>query len=294
MFGNLLLISLAILNVRSSSHIPECPVAMDVAFMIDVSGSITLRDMADLKTLISKVISQFVITVDGAHLALMTFADKANDQYYFKDEQNVFSIQEAVSSLSHPGGGSNMDVAFEEARRLFSEAAGGRAIVTRVLVIATDADFYDQEFKLAVSSSQLVKDDGIIIIGLGISSKVKPIMLKALASSVEQILLVPHSASSVKKDITGDLISMICEVARKPEAIVSLRKEGSALQGHVIKSMYTDSVLLCALTCLNTRNCFSFNYKMNSQHCELNHTNRLTSADDLILNRDSAHYEMVF
>ena len=69
----------------------------------------------------------------------------------------------------------------------------------------------ENDFKLAVNSSQQVKDDGIIIIGLGISSQVKPIMLKALASSEEQILLVPHSASPVKKDITGDLISMICE-----------------------------------------------------------------------------------
>ncbi|XP_066021500.1 von Willebrand factor A domain-containing protein 2-like [Pocillopora verrucosa] len=265
MFWILLLSSLAILNVRSSRHIPECPVAMDVAFMIDVSGSIMQPDLAALKTLISKVISQFAITAD-----------------------------EAVQGLSHPGGGSKMVVAFKEARKLFSEAAGGRDFVTRVLVIATDADFYENDFKLAVNSSQQVKDDGIIIIGLGISSQVKPIMLKALSSSEEQILLVPHSASPVKKDIAGDLISMICEVARKPEAIVSLRMEGSALQGHLIKAMHSDNELLCALACLNTRNCFSFNYSMNSQLCELNHTNRLTSSDDLILNPDYAHYEMVF
>ena len=33
--------------------------------MIDVSGSIMQPDLAALKTLISKVISQFVITADG-------------------------------------------------------------------------------------------------------------------------------------------------------------------------------------------------------------------------------------
>lgn len=90
------------------------------------------------------------------------------------------------------------------------------------------------------------------------------------------------------------LLLFFVSVARKPEAIVSLRMEGSALQGHLIKAMHSDNELLCALACLNTRNCFSFNYSMNSQLCELNHTNRLTSSDDLILNPDSAHYEMVF
>lgn len=33
--------------------------------MVDVSGSIIQSDLAALKTLISKVISQFVITADG-------------------------------------------------------------------------------------------------------------------------------------------------------------------------------------------------------------------------------------
>lgn len=74
-------------------------------------------------------------------MALMTFADTVNDQYFFKNRQDIISIHKAVQSLSHPGGGSNMDTAFSEARRLFSSAEGGRISVTRALVIATDADF---------------------------------------------------------------------------------------------------------------------------------------------------------
>ena len=38
---------------------------MDVAFMIDVSGSIIPPDLPALKTLISKVIYQLVKTADG-------------------------------------------------------------------------------------------------------------------------------------------------------------------------------------------------------------------------------------
>ena len=71
----------------------------------------------------------------------MTFADSVNDHYYFKDKQDIISIHTAIQHLSHPGGGSDMDIAFSEARRLFSSAEGGRSLVTRVLVIATDADF---------------------------------------------------------------------------------------------------------------------------------------------------------
>ena len=71
----------------------------------------------------------------------MAFADTANDQYFFKDKQDITSIHKAISALSHPGGGSDMVIAFNEARRLFSSAEGGRNLVKRVLVISTDADF---------------------------------------------------------------------------------------------------------------------------------------------------------
>lgn len=74
-------------------------------------------------------------------MALMTFADSVNDHYFFKDKQDIISIQKAIRRLSHPGGGSDMVIAFREAHKLFSSAEGGRSLVTRVLVIATDADF---------------------------------------------------------------------------------------------------------------------------------------------------------
>ncbi|KAJ7376578.1 hypothetical protein OS493_033739 [Desmophyllum pertusum] len=119
-------------------------------------------------------------------------------------------------------------------------------------------------------------------------------MLKAISSSEEQILLFPDPNSPVKEDITADVTVMMCEVARKHDAIVALVKETSALQGHVIISLHVESELSCALMCLNTRNCFSFNYKMNKQICELNHTNKFTSPNDIILDLDSTYYEMDF
>ena len=83
-------------------------------------------------------------------------------------------------------------------------------------------------------------------------------------------------------------------VTRKSEAIVHLVKEQSTLQGHLILSIQTDNELLCAMKCLNTANCFSFNYKRYNNVCELNHTNKLTSPNDLTRDLHSVYYEMVF
>ena len=62
-----------------------------------------------------------------------------------------------------------------------------------------------------MNSSQQVKDDGIVIIGLGITANVNNEMLKTIASSKDQVLIFPDFTSPVKVDITGDLTAVICE-----------------------------------------------------------------------------------
>ena len=71
----------------------------------------------------------------------MSFADDINNLLLFKNLQNISAVHEAIGRLTHPGGGSNMAVAFSEARKLFSFANGGRKHVTRVLVVASDGNF---------------------------------------------------------------------------------------------------------------------------------------------------------
>ena len=83
-------------------------------------------------------------------------------------------------------------------------------------------------------------------------------------------------------------------VTRKSEAIVHLVKENSALQGHVMLSFQARDELFCALKCLNTVNCFSFNYKTYGNICELSHANKFTSPMDLKRDLDSDYYEMKF
>lgn len=43
----------------------ECPVVMDTAFMIDVSGSIPWQDTSDVKELMTKVTSRFIVSPTG-------------------------------------------------------------------------------------------------------------------------------------------------------------------------------------------------------------------------------------
>ena len=63
-----------------------------------------------------------------------------------------------------------------------------------------------------MESSQLLKDDGIVIIGLGISSNVNTEQLQGIASYKEQVLILPDARTPARVELISDEITtMICE-----------------------------------------------------------------------------------
>ena len=64
----------------------------------------------------------------------------------------------------------------------------------------------------ALNFSQQVKDDGIVIIGLGISSAKKE-MLQKIASSQDQVVIFPpfEPDSAVKEGMTNEVTEILCE-----------------------------------------------------------------------------------
>lgn len=83
-------------------------------------------------------------------------------------------------------------------------------------------------------------------------------------------------------------------VDRKPEVVVSRSAEECALRGHVIGTMHAWDDFACAFSCLHTKNCFSFNFKGSFQPCELNHSNKLASPQDIVVDSDAIYYDLVF
>ena len=71
----------------------------------------------------------------------MSFADSTDYYHFFNNTQDIKTVQDAIRRLTHPGGGTNMAVAFNDARNMFSLAEGGRRRVIRTLVVVSDGDF---------------------------------------------------------------------------------------------------------------------------------------------------------
>lgn len=106
--------------------------------------------------------------------------------------------------------------------------------------------------------------------------------------------LLKNSTSENGNSLLTLVPTLFHSVDRKPDVFVARSAEESALQGHVIDTVHAWDDFSCAFSCLHTKNCFSFNFKEKSHVCELNHSNKLTSPQDLVLDLDSSYYELMF
>ncbi|KAJ7389308.1 collagen [Desmophyllum pertusum] len=208
----------------------ECTTVLDIVFMIDSSQSMTNKEFSDTKTFISNVIPHLNPSSKGTHVGILAFANSANIKHSFTDVQDIGTIKKALDQI-FLSGSANIVIAFNEAKRQINEVHGGEEHKRRrVLIVASNGKYPYPS--LAAPSAKQLKDDGIVIISLGLDTgNVNKAQLESVATSKSHVI-TPQSTSD--DSAMSELLQMICAVDRKPDVFVSRSAEESALQGHVI------------------------------------------------------------
>ena len=73
---------------------------------------------------------------------------------------------------------------------------------------------------------------------------------------------------------------------------VSSSEGTTALVGHVISTVLAWDDFSCGFSYLHTKNCYSFNFRKRTRVCELNHSNKMASPGDLVIDFESVYYEL--
>lgn len=87
----------------------------------------------------------------------------------------------------------------------------------------------------------------------------------------------------------------LCLSSQRTEVFFSSSEGTTALVGHVIFTVLAWDDFSCVFSCLHTKNCYSFNftYRKRKRVCELNHSNKMASSGDLVIDLESVYYELV-
>ncbi|KAK7134267.1 hypothetical protein R3I93_017622 [Phoxinus phoxinus] len=144
----------------------ECPTSqIDIAFLMDGSGSVYPQDFEKMKTFVIEMIKSFVDR--DTQFAIAQFSTECVIHYPFQQVKNAMAWEDAVNKISQEGGWTNTATAIRKlVDELFVSKGGARPLASQILVVITDGESSDSKLTEAVQKAQ-AKDITRYAIGVG-------------------------------------------------------------------------------------------------------------------------------
>lgn len=112
---------------------------MDVAFMLDSSGSITPTEFQQAKDFIGLMANSFLKNKVGSRVGLIQYSIVPTINAWFSDELTSDQFRDVLNKVRYDGGYTRLDRALVRAgEKLFSEEEGMRKDIRKVMVVITD------------------------------------------------------------------------------------------------------------------------------------------------------------
>lgn len=169
----------------------KCAPVVDVAFLVDSSGSIRFRDYRKMKTFVSKMVEKFNISPAGSRVAVVQYSTRATTVIRFGVYTNSQAFERAVQGLRHERGYTRIDLALIRAYNdLFRARVNTRFLVPKIAFVLTDGEQTKRfSYTPLDEASQLLKDVGVLVIAIGIGKSVKREELEQIASSKKEVII---------------------------------------------------------------------------------------------------------
>ena len=108
-----------------------CDATIDLAFIVDSSGSISRRNWARMREFLKEVADEFDISPSGTHVAALAYSTKAQVVFKFNTLQgarlNVDEVSRLLDRMPHQRGFTFIDKALIKANNeIFTKAGGMR------------------------------------------------------------------------------------------------------------------------------------------------------------------------
>ena len=141
---------------------------MDVAFVIDESGSIKSKDFTKMKTFVQSIVKELDVSQTKTQVALMTFSDPATIRFTFKNGRSKSKVLSLINGVRQRRGGTNTDIALRVLVNLMSSRNGGRSGVQKIAILMTDGK--SRSYTHTKKYAALARAKGITLIAVGIGN----------------------------------------------------------------------------------------------------------------------------
>ena len=183
---------------------------MDVAFIIDSSGSIGRSNYLKQKNFVKQVAKSFGLAPDQSQAAMVLYSNSASVQARFGQYATTEEFAKAVDALPYERGLTRIDRALDlAATEIFPE---GRAGVPKLALLITDGtQTAAADAKGLREASEPLRKAGVRVLAVGIGSGVDRDELRLVTETDDDVVVATDFQDLLLK--IGNLTSRACELA---------------------------------------------------------------------------------
>ncbi|XP_013127692.1 collagen alpha-1(XII) chain isoform X2 [Oreochromis niloticus] len=178
----------------------------DVVFLVDGSWSVGRPNFKYIRSFISAAAGAFHIGEEKTRVGVVQYSDDARTEFNLNEHHTRPALLRAIGSMPYKGGNTNTGDALDYVlRNAFSEAAGARNGLPKVLVIITDGKSEDP----VASYAKQLRSTGVEIFVLGIQQADEEEM-RLMASTPYSSHIHSVATFDMIKNVQKQLITRMC------------------------------------------------------------------------------------
>ena len=185
---------------------PTCEAKVDIAFLLDSSGSLK-DDYSKEKGFLKALAASFGVSEDGARAGVITFSYYVEHSIKLNDHFNLDDFNQAVDKIPLMGHTTRIDKALRLTQKeMFTAANGGREGVNKIVIVLTDgSQTYDDDSEDPASVAGELRNIGYTVLAVGIGKGVNVTELADIAGGVDNV----YSAATFEELIGPTFLSKV-------------------------------------------------------------------------------------
>ena len=162
---------------------------LDLNFVVDSSGSLSLNDWDIAKQFVVAITDQFTIGPDNVQVAFVLFSTEATVEWDLTRYRNKSNLKQAILDRDYLEDQTNLnDALYLTWTEVFAPGRGTRPGAIKVTIILTDGEdnVPVKGTPLTIQNATACKNDGIRLIAIGVSDKVNQQRMGQIVSDLQR------------------------------------------------------------------------------------------------------------
>ena len=208
------------------SEPPICAEPMDVAFLVDSSGSVGVADFEKQKAFLKAAAGTLALERGMAHAGSIVYSDVATVQQSFDKCNGTKSVMHAIDRIPYYGRTTRIDRALTLANAaMFSAAGGCRPYVAKTVVLLTDGRQTAAPDSISMERAvKPLREKKVARLAVGIGNQISPSELRKVVDEEDDVMRV---------DSFDDLLASLHLVSKKICASAGTKIPFARLQTNV-------------------------------------------------------------